>query len=182
MEQLLAHLDRLPPYDQHLVQIMSVMGLRSVDALHLAEDCLEYDAAGDPRVRWYNVKMKREVRPLLVSREVEAAILAQRELVAAAAATRNTCHVRCRLSAAQVSKTFLYDPRQADLAAEIRRLRDLPSSHRKDTRATPGAGKSEAAKDAQIARLQEWVRMLEHEANRLREENAVLYGRLAERS
>ena len=98
MEQLLAHLDRLPPYDQHLVQIMSVMGLRSVDALHLAEDCLEYDAAGDPRVRWYNVKMKREVRLLPVSREVEAAILAQRELVAAAAATRNTCHVRCRLS------------------------------------------------------------------------------------
>lgn len=81
MEQLLAHLDRLPPYDQHLVQIMSVMGLRSVDALHLVEDCLEYDAAGDPRVRWYNVKMKREVRPLPVSREVEAAILAQRELV-----------------------------------------------------------------------------------------------------
>jgi len=81
MEQLLAHLDRLSPYDQHLVQIMSVMGLRSVDALHLVEDCLEYDAAGDPRVRWYNVKMKREVRPLPVSREVEAAILAQREPV-----------------------------------------------------------------------------------------------------
>lgn len=37
-----------PPYDQHLVQIMSVMGLRSVDALHLGEDCLEYDATGVP--------------------------------------------------------------------------------------------------------------------------------------
>jgi Family of unknown function (DUF6262) len=84
--------------------------------------------------------------------------------------------------AAQVSKTFLYDPRLADLAAEIRRLRVLPPSRGKDTRATPGAGKSDAAKDAQIARLQERVRMLEHEAHRLREENALLYGRLAERS
>ena len=81
MEQLLKHCDALPPYSQHLLQIMSVMGLRTVDALHLTEDCLEYDATGDPRVRWYNVKMKREVRPLPVTKEVEVAILAQRELV-----------------------------------------------------------------------------------------------------
>ncbi len=46
----------------------------------------------------------------------------------------------------------------------------------------PRAGKSGAAKDAQIARLQERVRMLERETQRLREENALLYGRLAERS
>ena len=84
--------------------------------------------------------------------------------------------------AAQVSKTFLYDPRQADLAAEIRRLRDLPSTHRKGTPLTTPAGKSDTAKDAQIARLQERVRTLEREVQRLREENAVLYGRLAERS
>jgi uncharacterized protein DUF6262 len=84
--------------------------------------------------------------------------------------------------AAQVSKTFLYDPRQADLAAEIRRLRDLPPDHRKETHVVPRAGKSDAAKDAQIARLQERVRMLEREAQRLREENALLYGRLAQRS
>ena len=81
MEQLLAHLEALPPYSQHLLQIMSVMGLRTVDALHLTEECLEYDASGDPRVRWYNVKMKREVRPLPVTREVETAIVAQRDLV-----------------------------------------------------------------------------------------------------
>lgn len=81
IEQLLTHLEDLPPYDRHLVQIMCVMGLRCVDALHLREDCLEYDATGDPRVRWYNMKMKRDVRPLPVTKEVEAAILAQRELV-----------------------------------------------------------------------------------------------------
>lgn len=84
--------------------------------------------------------------------------------------------------AAQVSKTFLYDPRQADLAAEIRRLRDLPPSHRKGTPVTTPAGKCDAAKEAQIACLQERVRTLEREVQHLREENAVLYGRLAERS
>jgi hypothetical protein len=85
--------------------------------------------------------------------------------------------------AAHVSKTFLYDPRQADLAAEIRRLRDLPLSHGKEPHVVaPRAGKSESAKDAQIARLQERVRVLERELQRLREENALLYGRLAERS
>ena len=84
--------------------------------------------------------------------------------------------------AAHVSKTFLYDPRQADLAAEIRRLRDLPLSPGRDTAATTHAGKSDAAKDAQIARLQERVRVLDREVHRLREENALLYGRLAERS
>jgi Family of unknown function (DUF6262) len=84
--------------------------------------------------------------------------------------------------AAHVSKTFLYDPRQADLAAEIRRLRDLPPTGRKDPPIAAHPGKSDAAKDAQIARLQERVRTLEREVQRLREENAVLYGRLAERS
>ncbi len=83
--------------------------------------------------------------------------------------------------AAHVSKTFLYDPRQADLATEIRRLRDLPPSHGKETHKAPRAGKSDAAKDVQIARLQERVRVLEREVHRLREENALLYGRLAER-
>jgi pimeloyl-ACP methyl ester carboxylesterase len=83
---------------------------------------------------------------------------------------------------AHVSKTFLYDARQADLAAEIRRLRDLPPTRGKEPPSVARPGKSDAAKDAQIARLQERVRMLEREVQRLREENAILYGRLAERS
>jgi Family of unknown function (DUF6262) len=84
--------------------------------------------------------------------------------------------------AAPVSKTFLYDPRQADLAAEIRRLRDLPPSPGSSTPVAIHARNSDAAKDTQIARLQERVRVLEREVHRLREENALLYGRLAERS
>ncbi len=82
---------------------------------------------------------------------------------------------------AHVSKTFLYDPRQADLATEIRRLRDRTPSRGSDTPAVTRAGKSGIAKDAQIACLQERVRALEREVQRLREENALLYGRLAER-
>lgn len=84
--------------------------------------------------------------------------------------------------AAHVSKTFLYDARQADLAAEIRRLRDLPLSPVKEALAATRPGKSDSAKDAQIARLQERVRTLEREVQRFREENALLYGRLAERT
>lgn len=84
--------------------------------------------------------------------------------------------------AAHVSKTFLYDPRQADLAAEIRRLRDLPAAPSRSRPSTTHVGKSDSAKEAQIARLQERVRVLEREVSRLREENALLYGRLAERA
>lgn len=83
---------------------------------------------------------------------------------------------------AHVSKTFLYDARQADLAAEIRWLRDLPPSGGNEPPTVIRSGKSDAAKEAQLARLQERVRVLEREVQRLREENAVLYGRLAERS
>ena len=78
---------------------------------------------------------------------------------------------------ARVSKTFLYDPRHGDLAAEIRRLRELPVQ-RKVTASSP-SGKSESAKDAQIARLKERVQKLEQQARALQQENELLYGRLA---
>jgi hypothetical protein len=80
---------------------------------------------------------------------------------------------------AHVSKTFLYDPRHADLAVEIRRLRDLPA-HR-STAIQPPKGKSESAKDAQIARFKERVHKLEQQVRELQQENELLYGRLAGR-
>src|SRR5437899_1022889 len=61
--------------------ILSVAGLRAEDAMHLAEDCLDYDAAGDPRLLWYNHKMKRDGRPLPITTEVAEAIERQREFV-----------------------------------------------------------------------------------------------------
>jgi hypothetical protein len=79
--------------------------------------------------------------------------------------------------AARVSKTFLYDPRHADLAEEIRRLRELPAQQ---SLAVPSPkGKSEGAKDAQIARLKERVLKLEQQVRELQQENELLYGKLA---
>ena len=79
--------------------------------------------------------------------------------------------------AANVSKTFLYDPRHADLAEEIRHLREQPVQ-RPHTIPAP-RGKSEAAKDAQIARLKERLQKLEQQVNTLQQENELLYGKLA---
>src|SRR5712691_4614810 len=78
---------------------------------------------------------------------------------------------------ANVSKTFLYDPRHADLAAEIRRLREQPVQPPRAI--SPGKGKSEQAKDAQIARLKERVDALERRVRELQRENEQLYGKLA---
>jgi hypothetical protein len=79
--------------------------------------------------------------------------------------------------AAHVSKTFLYDPRHADLAEDIRRLRELPIQQPLATQAP--RGKSESAKDVQIARLKERVQKLEQQVNTLQQENELLYGKLA---
>ena len=78
---------------------------------------------------------------------------------------------------ARVSKTFLYDPRHADLAEEIRRQREVPLEHA--THPQLPRGKSESAKDAQLARLRERVNMLEQQVRKLQQENALLYGKLA---
>jgi Family of unknown function (DUF6262) len=80
---------------------------------------------------------------------------------------------------ANVSKTFLYDPRHADLAQEIRRLRELPAPQPLVTQ--PRKGKSEKAKDAQIAHLKERVNILERQVRELQRENELLYGKLANR-
>jgi hypothetical protein len=79
--------------------------------------------------------------------------------------------------AANVSKTFLYDPRHADLAEEIRRLRAVSAAQ--TLLAQPPRGKSQQAKDAQIARLKERVQDLERQVRELRRENELLYGKLA---
>lgn len=78
---LLSHLDLLHPYARNLVAILSVVGLRAIDALHLTEACLEFDATGDPRLHWYNHKLKRDGRPLPVTMEVAEAIQRQQALV-----------------------------------------------------------------------------------------------------
>jgi hypothetical protein len=81
--------------------------------------------------------------------------------------------------AADVSKTFLYDPRHADLAEEIRRLRNQPLQRASAVQSSKR--KSETAKDAQLARLKERVQKLEQQVRALQQENELLYGRLAAR-
>ena len=81
--------------------------------------------------------------------------------------------------AANVSKTFLYDPRHADLAEEIRRLRNQPLPRASAVQSS--RRKSETAKDAQLARLKDRVQKLEQQVRALQLENEVLYGRLAAR-
>jgi Family of unknown function (DUF6262) len=81
--------------------------------------------------------------------------------------------------AARVSKTFLYDPKHLDLAHQIRSLRHLnPQS---GTANPITSKKSDSAKDAQIARLRERVRVLEEQVRGLQEENELLYGKLSSR-
>ena len=79
---------------------------------------------------------------------------------------------------ARVSKTFLYDPRHADLAEEIRRLRERPRPRPQSFQIPQG--KSESAKDAQLARFKERVSKLEQQVRELQRENELLYGRLAD--
>jgi integrase/recombinase XerD len=80
-EQLQAHAHLLPPYAHNLIEILFVTGLRAEDALHLQENCVEYDASGDPRLHWFNHKMKRDGRPLPITASVAEAVARQRELV-----------------------------------------------------------------------------------------------------
>jgi integrase len=80
-EQVVNHSHLLPPYARNLVDILSVVGLRAEDAMHLSEECLEYDADGDPRLQWYNHKMRRDGRLLPITTAVVDAIKRQRELV-----------------------------------------------------------------------------------------------------
>ena len=81
--------------------------------------------------------------------------------------------------AANVSKTFLYDPKHADLAQQIRAQCQAPPQPPPFSRATPG--KSDSAKDAQIARFKERIHVLEERARDLQHENELLYGKLATR-
>jgi integrase len=81
LDQLQAHITLLRPYARNLMTIVSVTGLRAIDALHLTEGCLEFDASGDPRLHWYNHKLRRDGRPLPVTTAVAEAIQQQQILI-----------------------------------------------------------------------------------------------------
>ena len=78
--------------------------------------------------------------------------------------------------AAGVSKTFLYDPKHSDLAQQIRSLRQL--NQQSATSRVMRANKSDSAKDVQIHRFKERIRILEDQVRTLRQENELLYSKL----
>jgi hypothetical protein len=78
----------------------------------------------------------------------------------------------------RVSKTFLYDPKHADLAEQIRSLRQ--SNAQRTSNQPTISSKSDTAKDAQILRFKERIQTLEEQVHMLKEENELLYGKLSQ--
>lgn len=126
-----------------------------------------------------NQKPNTEAVVRLAAEKSEKARARTREAIASLQQQGKSINFSTVCELARVSKTFLYDPRHADLAEEIRRLRELPVQ-RPPTIQAP-RGKSESAKDAQIARLRERVHKLERQMRELQQENELLYGRLTSR-
>jgi Family of unknown function (DUF6262) len=126
-----------------------------------------------------NQKPNTEAVVRLAAEKSEKARLRTREAIRLLQQQGKPINFSTVCEAARASKTFLYDPRHADLAGEIRRLRELPVKPLPVVQ--PPKGKSESAKDAQIARLKERVHKLEQQVRELQQENELLYGKLANR-
>ena len=124
-----------------------------------------------------NRKPNTEAVIRLAAQKSEQARLRTREAIQSLQQQGKPINFSTVCDAANVSKTFLYDPHHADLAEEIRRLRAIPP--KPPSLAQPVRGKSESAKDVQIARLKERVHHLERKVNGLQQENELLYGKLA---
>src|SRR6266480_4423015 len=105
-----------------------------------------------------NRKPNTEAVIRLAAQKSEQARLRTREAIRNLQQQEKPINFSTVCEAANVSKTFLYDPRHADLAEEIRHLRALPIQ--RPLTAQAPRGKSEQAKDAQIARLKERVHQL----------------------
>jgi hypothetical protein len=126
-----------------------------------------------------NQKPNTEAVVRLAAEKSEKARLRTREALRTLQQQGKPINFSTVCEAARVSKTFLYDPRHADLAEEIRRLREVPVQ--RPLALPPSPGKSEGAKDAQIARLKERVQKLEQQVRELQQENELLYGKLSAR-
>lgn len=124
-----------------------------------------------------NQKPNTEAVIRLAAEKSEKARLRTREAIASLRQQGKPINFSTVCEAARVSKTFLYDPRHADLAEEIRRLREIPV--KLPAEALLPKEKSETAKDAQIAHLKERVQKLEQQVRELQQENELLYGKLA---
>jgi hypothetical protein len=126
-----------------------------------------------------NQKPNTEAVVRLAAEKSEKARVRTREAIQSLQQQGKPINFSTVCEAARVSKTFLYDPRHADLAEEVRRLREVPVQ--RPAAVQSPKGKSDSAKDAQIARLKERVQKLEQQVRELQQENELLYGKLAAR-
>lgn len=80
LSQLNAHIDDLPESVMRMTLVIMECGMRISELLHLKQDCLLQDKAGDWFLRYYQFKMKKEIT-VPVSREIVLVIQEQRSYV-----------------------------------------------------------------------------------------------------
>lgn len=80
LSQLNAHIDELPESVMRMTLVSMECGMRISELLHLKQDCLLQDKAGDWFLRYYQFKMKKEIT-IPISRELVRVIQEQRRYV-----------------------------------------------------------------------------------------------------
>ena len=76
MQQLNEHIDDLPESVMRMTLVIIECGMRISELLHLKQDCLLQDKAGDWFLRYYQFKMKKEIT-VPISRELVRVIQEQ---------------------------------------------------------------------------------------------------------
>lgn len=80
MRQLNEHLEHLPEPVMRMVLVLQECGMRISELLHLKNDCLLQDKAGDWFLRYYQFKMKKEIT-IPISREIVRVIQEQQRYI-----------------------------------------------------------------------------------------------------
>ena len=82
LQQLNEHIDELPESVMRMTLVIMECGMRISELLHLKQDCLLQDKAGDWFLRYYTFKMKKELT-IPISRELVRVIQEQRRYIQA---------------------------------------------------------------------------------------------------
>lgn len=80
LQQLNEHIDELPESVMRMTLVIMECGMRISELLHLKQDCLLQDKAGDWFLRYYTFKMKKELT-IPISRELVEVIQEQRRYI-----------------------------------------------------------------------------------------------------
>lgn len=80
MQQLNENIDKLPEPVMRMVLVIQECGMRISELLHLKQDCLLQDTAGDWFLRYYQFKMKKEIT-IPISRELVRVLQEQQHYI-----------------------------------------------------------------------------------------------------